>query len=118
MPAARSAPIDCANQIVAKARTPLARIGTTTHAAMNSARRFQLTKQMLAASSPKAIIATRNFTPEQASATSNRPAGVSMKTPSMSAGIPLASTSAIVILAVRSWSAGTSSSPIGTSRNA
>ncbi len=66
-------------------------------AAMNPARRHQERKQTCATSVPSAIIAIRNFTPEQASATSNSPAGVSMNTPSICAGIPLAWVSAMVM---------------------
>ena len=69
---------------------PEPQTGTTTAASMNAARRFQLAKHKCATSVPSATMATRNFTPEQASATSNSPAGVSMNTPSTAAGTPLA----------------------------
>ena len=80
-------------------------------------RRRQLAKQTLPTSTPSATIAIRNLTPEQASATSNSPAGVSINTPLIVAGIWLACTRATVILAVIVCSSGTSSSPNGT-RNA
>ena len=101
-------------KIVPHARTPLARIGSATATAMNIARRIQLRKQTCATRVPSAIIAIRNFTPEHASATSNSPAGVSMNTPSITAGTPLQCVSTIVSLAVIVCNAGTSSSPTGT----
>ena len=81
---------------------------------MNSARRLLLRKHKCATNVPSAIIAMRNFTPEHAWATSKRPTGVSMNTPVIVAGTPLACVSATAMWAVIACSGGMISSPKGT----
>ena len=104
--------------MVPQARTPLARIGTTTHSAISAIRRGQRSIPIFAASTPSVTIATTNCTPAQAAATSNRPAGVSMNTPSICASIPLRWVSAMTISAVSICNGGTISSPNGTRNTA
>ena len=88
-----------------------------TQAAINTVLRRPLRKHRCATKVPSAIIAIRNFTPEQASATSNRPTGVSMKKPLSAAGTPLACVNATAIWAVIVCRGGTISSPNGTRKS-